>query len=71
MPAQSGFSFVVGFAMIVLGGLVSLLAVWRYHAVNRAIDEGRVKPDRGLVVLVTILVVLLAAGAIAFMLLSG
>jgi putative membrane protein len=71
MPAQSGFSFVVGFAMIALGGLVSLLAVWRYHAVNHAIDEGRVKPDRGLVVLVTILVVLLAAGAIVFMLLSG
>jgi inner membrane protein YidH len=69
-PAHSGFSFVVGFAMIVLGGLLSVLAAWRYHVVNRAIDEGRVKPDRGLVILVTLLVVLLAAGVIAFMLLS-
>jgi putative membrane protein len=69
-PTHNGFSFVVGFAMIVLGALVSLLAVWRYHVVNRAIDEGRVKPDRGLVILVTLLVVLLAAGVIAFMLLS-
>jgi putative membrane protein len=69
-PAQNSFSFVVGLAMIILGGVVSLLAVWRYHVVNRAIDEGRVKPDRGLVFLVTFLVVLLAAGVVAFMLLS-
>src|SRR6266404_5925361 len=59
-PGQNNFSFVAGFAMIVLGGVVALLAVWRYHVVNRAIDEGRVKPDRGLVILVTALVVLFA-----------
>ena len=77
-PAASGqdgsthksFSFVVGFAMIVLGGVIALLAVWRYHVVNRAIDEGRVKPDRGLVILVTALVVLFATGVIAFMLVN-
>ena len=67
---QKSFSFVVGFAMIVLGGVIALLAVWRYHVVNRAIDEGRVKPDRGLVILVTALVVLFATGVIAFMLLN-
>ncbi len=69
-PPQNSFSFIVGFSMIVLGGVVSLLAVWRYHVVNRAIDEGRVKPDRGLVILVTFLVVLLVAGVIGFMLWS-
>jgi putative membrane protein len=69
-PAHNSFSFIVGLAMIVLGGLVSLLAVWRYHVVNTAIDEGTVKPDRGLVVLVTFLVVLLAVSVVAFMLLS-
>jgi uncharacterized membrane protein YidH (DUF202 family) len=68
IAGHNSFSFIVGLAMIVLGGLVSLLVVWRYHIVNRAIDEGRVKPDRGLVILVTVLVVLLAAGVIAFML---
>ncbi len=69
-PPQNSFSFIVGFAMIILGGVVSLLAVWRYHVVNRAIDDGRVQPDRGLIALVTLLVVLLVAGVAAFMLLS-
>jgi uncharacterized membrane protein YidH (DUF202 family) len=67
-PVHQSFSFVVGLAMILLGEVVSILAVWRYHVVNRAIDEGRVTPDRGLVILVTILVVLLAAGVVAFLL---
>jgi len=67
---HKSFSFIVAFAMIVLGGVIALLAVWRYHVVNRAIDEGRVKPDRGLVILVTALVVLFATGVIAFMLLN-
>jgi putative membrane protein len=71
ITGHSSFSFIVGLAMIVLGGVVSLLAAWRYHAVNRAIDEGRVKPDRGLVALVTVLVVLLASGVITFMLLDN
>jgi inner membrane protein YidH len=65
-----GVSFVMGIAMMALGALVAILAVSRYHTVNRAIDEGRVKADRGLVILVTVLVVLLATGMIAFMLLT-
>src|SRR5438067_10947781 len=44
-PKPNNFSFVVGSAMIMLGGVVALLAVWRYHVVNRSIAEGRVKPD--------------------------
>ena len=69
-PMQNHLSFAVGFVMIVLGGVIALLAVWRYHVVNRAIDNGRVKPDRGLIILVTALVVLLATGVATFMLLS-
>ena len=67
VPKHTGASLAVGVAMMALG---ALLAVWRYQVVNRAIDDGRVKADRGLVILVTVLVVLLAAGMIAFMLVT-
>ena len=63
-------SFVMGLGMMAFGAIGAVLAAWRYHKVNCAIDEGRVKPDRGLVILVTVLVVLLSAGMIAFMLLN-
>jgi putative membrane protein len=63
-------SFVMGLAMMAFGAVGAVLAAWRYHIVNRAIDEGRVKPDRGLVILVTVLVVLLTTGMITFMLLN-
>jgi putative membrane protein len=63
-------SFVIGLGMMAFGAVGSVLAAWRYHNVNRAIEEGRVKPDRGLVILVTVLVVLLATGMISFMLLN-
>jgi putative membrane protein len=63
-------SLVMGLAMMAFGAVGAVLAAWRYHIVNRAIDEGRVKPDRGLVILVTVLVVLLTIGMIAFMLLN-
>ena len=63
-------SFVMGLAMMAFGAIGAVLAAWRYHVVNRAIAEGRVKPDRGLVILVTVLVVLLTTGMITFMLLN-
>jgi putative membrane protein len=63
-------SLVMGLAMMAFGAVGAILAAWRYHIVNRAIAEGRVKPDRGLVILVTALVVLLTIGMITFMLLN-
>ena len=63
-------SFVIGLGMMAFGAIGAVLAAWRYHNVNRAIAEGHVKPDRGLVILVTVLVVLLTTGMIAFMLLN-
>jgi len=69
-PEHVGASLMVGVAMMALGALLAILAVRRYNVVNRAIDEGRVKADRGLVILVTVLVVLLATGMIAFMLVT-
>lgn len=55
-----GESFQIGIGMMALGGLLALLAAWRYHVVNRQIEQGKVTADRGLIVFVSILVVGLA-----------
>src|SRR5580658_5212729 len=47
-----GWSLPMGLGMIVLGGLLSVLAAWRYHVVNRQIECGEVRADRDLVVMV-------------------
>ena len=57
--------------MMTFGGLLSVLAAWRYHVVNRDIERGKVRADRGLVILVTVMVTLLSAGMIAFALLTA
>lgn len=55
-----GVSVPMGEALMVFGGLLAVLAAWRYHVVNRAIDENRVQPDRGLIILIAAAVALLA-----------
>jgi uncharacterized membrane protein YidH (DUF202 family) len=60
----------MGVGMMSLGGILALLAVWRYHVVNMAIERGEVKPDRGLVLIVTAAVALLAMTMIIYMLLT-
>jgi putative membrane protein len=55
-----GVSVPMGEALMVFGGLLAVLAAWRYHVVNRAIDENRVRPDRGLIILIAAAVALLA-----------
>jgi hypothetical protein len=61
--------------MVVFGVLLIALAFGMRHwrglvQSNRSIEEGHVKADRGLVILVTVLVVLLTGGIITFMLLT-
>jgi putative membrane protein len=63
-----GESFAIGIGMMALGGLLTVLAAWRYHAVNRQIENGKVTADRGLIAFVTILVAVLAAVMIVTML---
>ena len=58
--AVHGISIPMGESLMLFGGVLAVLAGWRYHVVNRSIVENRVKADRWLVVLVTISVVLLA-----------
>ena len=66
---SSGGSFKMGIVLMAFGAVLAILAVWRYQSVNRAIDQGKVKADRALIIFVTVLVVAIAVGAIAYMLL--
>ncbi len=66
---SGGTSFKMGIALMAFGALLAILAVWRYEVVNRDIDQGRVKADRALIFLVTVMVVFISAGAITYMLL--
>jgi len=60
----------MGVALMVLGSVLTVLAACRYHAVNRNIERDTVKPDRSLVALVTLIVVLIAAAMIVFVFLT-
>jgi putative membrane protein len=54
-----GASLPMGEIMIALGALLPILAAWRYHVVNKAIESGRIKADRALVFAITVLISLL------------
>ncbi|HQT31693.1 MAG TPA: DUF202 domain-containing protein [Thiobacillus sp.] len=69
--SQTGASMPIGVTMMALGGVLAVLAAWRYHVVNRAIENGVVSADRGLVILVTVMVALLCAAMIVYMLLAA
>jgi putative membrane protein len=68
---RGGISQIIGVGMMMFGGLLSVLAAWRYHVVNRDIERGKVTADRGLVVLVTVMVALLSVAMIVFALLTA
>ncbi len=67
---RTGASMPVGMAMIALGGFLPVLAARRFHVVNRDIDRGEAKADRGLVILITVLVALLSVIMIGYMFIS-
>ena len=68
---RTGASMPIGVTMMALGGVLAVLAAWRYHVVNRAIESGVVSADRGLVILVTVMVALLCVAMIVYMLLTA
>jgi putative membrane protein len=59
-PPGPGTSVPMGESLMTLGGVLAVMAAWRYHEVNRAIEEDRVKPGRVLIVFITLAVLLLA-----------
>jgi len=67
---RTGMSLPMGVAMMALGGVLAVLAAWHYHLVNRAIERGEVRANRGLIVTVTVGVALLALMMIAYLLLT-
>lgn len=66
----SGLSGPIGMAMIAFGGLLALLAAWRFNAVNRQIDRGKVSVDHGLVALIAVAMTALAVVMVAYLGLS-
>ena len=68
---QTGASMPIGVTMMALGGVLTVLAAWRYHVVNRAIENGVVRADRGLIILVTVMVALLCVVMIVYMLFTA
>jgi putative membrane protein len=65
--ARTGASLPIGVAMMALGAVFAALAAHRYHRVNRDIEEGRVGPDRGMILFVTAVIIALSLLMIVYM----
>ena len=61
----------IGVGMMASGGLLAVLAAWRYHVLNVSIESGVVGPDRALVVIVTAMIILMCVTMILYMLLAA
>ena len=66
----AGESIPLGIGMLLFGGLLVVLAAWRFRVVNRQIRSGEVTADRWMIVLITILVVVLSL-VMTFYLITG
>lgn len=67
----TGLSIPMGATLMGLGGLLAILAAYRYHEVNLQIQQGQVQASRGLVYFITAMVAMLAFAMIAFLLVAG
>lgn len=67
---RTGASIPIGIGMMLFGGLLVILAAWRYHVVNSQIERGEVKADRGLIILITVLVLVLSLVMAAYLLIA-
>ena len=67
MPAMPSIhKLSVGLWMMAFGGMLPIIAAWRYYVVNHAIERGAVRAEHGVVAIVTLLVVLLAVVIIIY-----
>jgi putative membrane protein len=60
----------LGIGLMGFGALLTLLAAWRYDAVNRQIEVGLVKTDRAAVWLLAVAVTLLSIALIVYMIIN-
>jgi putative membrane protein len=67
---QTSASLPIGIGMMAIGGVLTILALWHYHAVNLAIEQGTVRANRGLVVAVAVTVASLALLIIIYLLVT-
>jgi len=63
-------SLPLGVAMMSMGGVLSLMASWRYRRVRRAIELGHPAADERTVMIVTLMVVGMSAALVVYMLVS-
>jgi putative membrane protein len=70
-PRLAGKTGPLGIGLVELGTLLTVLAAWRYDAVNREIEPGLVKTDRILVWFVTVAIASISAALIVYMLTAG
>jgi len=61
-----GFS-PLGIGLMGFGALLTVLAAWRYEAVNRQIEAGLVQTDRALVWFVTVAITLISVALVIYM----
>ena len=57
----------IGIGLMGFGALLTVLAAWRYAAVNRQIETGCVKTDRALVWFVAVFVTIISVALIVYM----
>jgi putative membrane protein len=68
---STGLSLPIGVTMMAMGGALAVLAAWHYHLVNLAIERGEVRANRGLIIVVTAGVALLALAMIVYLLVAS
>jgi putative membrane protein len=68
VPRLAGKALPLGIGLVGFGALLTLLAAWRYDAVNREIEAGLVKTDRLLVWFVAVAIASISGALIVYML---
>lgn len=69
-PSLTAKLLPVGVGLVIFGALAGVLAAWRYDVVNRQIEAGLVKTDRGLVWFVAIVVIVMSIALVIYMLVT-
>jgi putative membrane protein len=72
MPIHhSGLSMPLGIGLMAFGGVLAVMAAWRYRAVKGAIDKGMTAAAEGTMVAVSVAVVAIAVALIAYMIVTA
>jgi putative membrane protein len=69
--SHSRLSLPLGIGMMLIGGVLALVAAWRYRRVTRAINSGRPASDDRTVLVVAIVVIAMTAALIFYMVITG